>query len=599
MVSAPRGPGAEYELRLAESRRTHAALDSRDRWLSWARLATFVLAAILAGRSLFDASWRRPWIVLPLIAFAAAVAWHDRVVRARRRAERRVAYYSRGLERLDGRWAGAGSTGAEFLDPEHPYASDLDLFGRGSLYERISAARTPGGAVTLARWLTESAEPGEVVARQRAIAELVPRLDLREDLAVAGEQVEGCVDTEDLAAWAERLPSAPSAGLPILVAALALSNVASLVAWWTLPWGGVAMAASFTLGGGVALTLRGRTRRALAGVERRVDELHLFAAILARIEREEFETARLVELKAVLDRQGEPPSRHISRLAHVVQTAESRRNMLFAPVAALLLLGTQLGLAVERWRGRSGGSLRQWFDAVGQIEALASLAGYAFERPEDPFPEVVASGPCFVGEGLAHPLLAPARAVRNDVRLDGELRLLVVSGSNMSGKSTLLRTVGVNAVLASAGAPVCARRLCVSPLAVGAAMRIADSLQEGTSHFYAEIRRLRRLVEIGRGPRPLLFLLDELFHGTNSHDRRVGAEAVLRGLVRDGGVGLVTTHDLALAAVADGLAPRAANVHFEDRIEGDRVVFDYRLRPGVVQHSNAIALMRAVGLDVG
>jgi DNA mismatch repair ATPase MutS len=235
---------------------------------------------------------------------------------------------------------------------------------------------------------------------------------------------------------------------------------------------------------------------------------------------------------------------------------------------------------------------------VGEIEALASFAGYAWECPDDPFPEIVADGPCFAGEGLAHPLIPRSIAVPNDVRLEGERRLLLVSGSNMSGKSTLLRTVGVNAVLAAAGAPVAARRLRLSPVALGASMRIVDSLQDGTSHFYAEIRRLAMLTRLGRGPRPLLFLLDELLHGTNSHDRRVGAEAILRALVTKGGIGLVTTHDLALASIADALAPHAANVHFADRIEGDRVLFDYRLHPGVVEHSNALALMRAVGLDV-
>jgi DNA mismatch repair ATPase MutS len=213
------------------------------------------------------------------------------------------------------------------------------------------------------------------------------------------------------------------------------------------------------------------------------------------------------------------------------------------------------------------------------------------------FPEIVDEGPLFQAEGLAHPLLAEERGVSNDVEL-GTVRLWIVSGSNMSGKSTLLRTVGINAVLALAGAPVCARSLRISPLAVGACMRVQDSLQQGLSHFYAEIKRLRQLVELGQGGLPLLFLLDEVLHGTNSHDRRIGAAAVMNGLVHSGAIGLVTTHDLALAQIADDLGAHAQNVHFEDRLEGERIVFDYRLRSGVVQRSNALALMRAVGLDV-
>ena len=217
------------------------------------------------------------------------------------------------------------------------------------------------------------------------------------------------------------------------------------------------------------------------------------------------------------------------------------------------------------------------------------------------FPEIADTREAlFEGEALGHPLIPPERCVRNDLRLGGggELRVLVVSGSNMSGKSTMLRTVGTNTVLGLAGAPVCASRLRLAPLAVGASIRIKDSIQEGTSRFYEEITRLRRITRITEEELPVLFLLDEILHGTNSHDRLIGAEAVVRGLVERGAVGLVTTHDLALAQVADALAPRGANVHFEDHLEDGRMVFDFRMQPGVVTRSNALALMRAIGLEV-
>ncbi len=217
----------------------------------------------------------------------------------------------------------------------------------------------------------------------------------------------------------------------------------------------------------------------------------------------------------------------------------------------------------------------------------------------DPFPELVEKGPFFEGEDLGHPLIPESSLVRNDLRLGDDLRLFVVSGSNMSGKSTLLRTVGTNVILALAGAPVRARRLVLSPLSLGASIRIQDSLQEGISRFYAEIQRLRQIMDLSEeGSRPLLFLLDEILHGTNSHDRRIGAEAVVRGLVDRGAVGLITTHDLALSRVADSLAPAAANVHFVDHLEDGKVLFDYRLRPGVVTKSNALDLMRSIGLEV-
>jgi len=233
--------------------------------------------------------------------------------------------------------------------------------------------------------------------------------------------------------------------------------------------------------------------------------------------------------------------------------------------------------------------------AVGEFEALLSLSAYAFENPQDPWPEW-AEEPLFEGEGLGHPLLPTEHCVPNELHLGSELQLYVISGSNMSGKSTLLRTVGLNAVLALAGAPVRARRLRLSPLAVGASLRIVDSLPAGISHFYAEVKRLRSLSELTKGPLPVLLLLDEIFHGTNSHDRRLGASAVLRKLVDAGALALVTTHDLALAELAEGLGSLARNVHFEDQVRDGRMYFDYRMRPGVAGQGNALRILAAEGL---
>jgi DNA mismatch repair ATPase MutS len=233
------------------------------------------------------------------------------------------------------------------------------------------------------------------------------------------------------------------------------------------------------------------------------------------------------------------------------------------------------------------------------MEALCSFASHAFEHPRDPFAEFSEGPACLEAEAVGHPLLPEDQVVRNDIQLGGDgPRLLVVSGSNMSGKSTMLRTLGVNAVLAQAGAPVRARRMLVTTLAVGASIRVTDSLQGGVSRFYAEILRIRQILDLASGGVPALFLIDEFLHGTNSHDRRIGAEALVRGLVERGAVGLITTHDLALADITDVLGKRSANVHFEDRIEDGKIHFDYVMRPGVVRKSNALELMRSVGLEI-
>jgi DNA mismatch repair ATPase MutS len=359
-------------------------------------------------------------------------------------------------------------------------------------------------------------------------------------------------------------------------------------------------------------------------------DLDIVADVLKNLERGHFVCERLALLRGRLTADGQPASQIIRRLHRLAVTHDSERNTVIIPLS-LFLLGqlpegqalfdrwTELALsvgallqlvrphvavAVGRWRSRYGGHVRLWFETVAQFEALTSLSAYRYEHSDDPFPQIVSTEgvprahALFDGMQLGHPLLPAAGMVRNDVHLAGGTQLLVVSGSNMSGKSTLLRTVGINAVLALAGAPVRAVSLRLSPLAIGATLRIQDSLLEGRSRFYAEITRIRELADIAAGPVPLLFLLDELFHGTNSHDRLVGAAGVLSSLRDRGAIGLITTHDLALTTVADQLSPSAANVHFQDWFEENDIKFDYLMKPGPVTRSNAIALMRAVGLDV-
>ncbi len=539
------------------------------------------------------------WTLLPPAAgFAALVVWHDRVIRARARAERAAAFYERGLARLEARWIGGGEAGDRFLVDGHLYAADVDVFGRGSLFELLCTARTRAGEDTLAAWLSAPAAAGEVRARQAAVSELKGRLDLREALALEGEDVRAGLDPDALARWAVDPPPSAQPALRAAAAAAALAAAGALAAWLlgpatALPFAGVVLAE-----GVIATIGRSRSARVARAVERPCRDLSLLAQLLARLEAERFDAPRLRELRAALDTDGVPPSRRVARLRLLVELLDARRNQIFAPIGAVLLWTTQLTRAIEAWRAGSGERVPRWIEVVGEIEALCALAAFAYEHPEHPFPELLEDGARFESEDLGHPLLPADRCVRNDLSLGGDVRVLVVSGSNMSGKSTLLRSVGTNLVLAWAGAPVCARRLRVSPLAMGASIRIQDSLETGASRFYAEITRLGAIVRQAAGPLPLLFLLDEILSGTNSHDRRIGADAIVRGLLDRGAIGLVTTHDLALAQIADQLAPRAANVHFEDQLVAGRMSFDFRLRPGVVQKSNALALMRAVGLEV-
>jgi DNA mismatch repair ATPase MutS len=281
-----------------------------------------------------------------------------------------------------------------------------------------------------------------------------------------------------------------------------------------------------------------------------------------------------------------------------MERLDSRDHVVVRVLEPFLLFTMHAAWGVENWRRHCGPAVRRWLTATGEIEALCAFAGYAFDHPDDPFPEFVEGTASLEAEGVCHPLIPAEQAIRNDVRLGSAPQVLMVSGSNMSGKSTLLRTLGINVVLAQAGAPVRARRLRLTPLAVGASIRLSDSLQGGVSRFYAEILRIRQILDATAGALPVLFLIDEFLAGTNSHDRRIGADALVRGLVDRGAIGLVTTHDLALADIAGSLGARAANVHFEDHVEDGKIRFDYVMRPGVVQKSNALELMRSVGLEI-
>ncbi len=616
---ALRSPRDEYTLRLGQRRLREAELGRRERWVGNSRVGLFLVALLIAWLAFGAKALSGWWLLAPLLPFAILLFVHESVTRNWRRARQAVAFYESGLARLENRWQGKGRSGTRFQSEHHPYAADLDLFGAGSLFELLCTARTHAGEDTLAGWLLAPAAPDEVRARQQAVEELRPMLDVREEMALLAADVPAGVDFRAVVDWGQAPPLLQPGWLAYVALAVGLTTLAVVVAWLAIALGvseeavpgGSLIAAGGILTPVVVLCVqglfvlwhRGRIGEVLKVVERRARDLALLSSLLALVERIQFASPRLARLRSSLEstsrgRPGLFPSRRIARLGNLIELLDSRSNQFFAPIAFLLLWGTQVAYAIERWRAETGPAIGCWLAVVGEFESLCALAAYAFENPDDPFPEFAADGPLYDGHDLGHPLVPRDVMIRNDLLLSPDRRVLVVSGSNMSGKSTYLRTAGINAVLAQAGAPVRARSLRLSPLAVGATLRIQDSLQEGRSRFYAEVLRVRQVVELTRGPLPLLFLLDEIFAGTNSHDRRLGAEAVVTGLVKAGAVGLVTTHDLSLTHIVDRLAPRSANIHFADRFEGGVMKFDYRVHDGVVQHSNALALMRAVGLDV-
>jgi MutS domain V len=593
--SASSAPKLEYTRRLNQRQAQAAQLQLKHLWLGNGRIALFI--GIIAFWFILGRTGSHSALLLysPLALFVILVIAHRRVVRAITTTKRAINFYNRGIARLEDRWIGSGEAGDEFKDPLHLYAEDLDILGPGSLFQLLSTARTKMGTQCLAQWLLTHADVPEVQDRQLAVAELKDKLDLRENLAVIGESGRITADPELLARWAREKSGLQDGTW--WAAILALISVAALVYGIKAHW--TPFVLSLLINGGLMYRFGHRLEKVFAGVSETHRNLDLLALLLKRIESEKFASPRLQQLHALLITNGLAPSACIARLDTLSDLDDSRHNWFVRLLDVPLLYSLQIAFALERWRHKYGSGIETWLRVVGEIEALSSIAAYAFEHPEDPFPEFapVEAGACFVGEALGHPLLPADKCVRNNVMLGGKSQVLLVSGSNMSGKSTYLRVVGINAVLAMMGAPVRASRLQLSRVAIGASMRVSDSLQKGISHFYAEIKRLRQVVDLSSS-QPTLFLLDEVLHGTNSHDRRVGTEGVLRTLIRNTAIGMVTTHDLALTSLEEVFPDQVRNAHFQERFEDDKLSFDYCLRPGVVTTSNGLELMKSIGLDV-
>ena len=593
-------PAIEYERRLVLRRERLRAELASSTQIGNARLAVFALGILVTW---FSATHGGGIAIPGLITLAALVALFvagDRFERRIRFARRGAEYYERALDRVRLRRNPNGETGERFLDPEHPYAFDLDLFGKNSLFQFLSVCRTGAGQQRLADWLLHPASPSEIAERHGAIEELRPMLDLRESLAVLGTDFGSAGHPDALRSWATAAPIPIPPALRVAARVLSIAAL-GLLLWWlvTLVTGGVAGPRIAVICVGLleaALFFRWRAvvSRIAAECEQPAAGLALLRDTLALVEAESFTSPRLSALHRAIT-SGRRASQAIARLDRLIQLLESRDNWALRLFGPLVLWTTQVSFAVELWRQHHGSEVPGWLNAIADFEALSSFASASHEHPEDVLPEIVEGSASFCARGLGHPLLL--ECVPNDVCLGsqpGESSILIVSGSNMSGKSTLLRTVGANTVLALAGAPVRATSLSIPVLNLGASIRTNDSLADGISRFYAEILRIRQILQL---PEPALCLLDELLAGTNSHDRRIGAEAILHGLAERGALALATTHDLALAAIAETIGS-ARNVHFEDTIHDGRIAFDYKMHEGVVTRSNAIALMRSVGLIV-
>jgi hypothetical protein len=592
---------------LEEEARGHART---SRIISFFRLLTFVGAAGLAGARGFGYlpfwCW---WLAAALgIAFIALVVWHARIDRTERRVTAAIDFHRWAIRRIDGQYADYPSRGDRFRSDDHPYAADLDLFGEASLFQLLDSTHTRRGEDILARWLTASGSRGELLERQAAVRELAPREGVREELAVQGALIRAeKPDPGPLVAWAASDPVVSK--LPLArVAALVLPALLGLIFVLTqldlLPTRFLLLAALAQWL--YALALLPKVEPIASAVSAREGALAPYRSMLQLLARERLEAPLLQRLQAkigVSEESTRTAADEIGRLSSIVGFLDARQNEVFRFfIGPLFLWDLQCVLALERWQARAGRQVGAWLEAIGEFEALASLGGFAHDHPEVTWP-TLSEDAAFRARGLGHPLIDPSVRVTNDVALRGGGTALLVTGSNMSGKSTLLRAMGTNAVLAMAGAPVVAEELVMAPVELRTSMWARDSLAKGVSHFYAELEKLKRVVDGIASDRPLLFLLDEILQGTNSRERVIGARSVLRHLLEHGAMGVISTHDVGLLDLGPDLDARVDKVHFEEQVSESEngksaMTFDYKLRPGVVRSTNALRLMRRVGIAV-
>ncbi len=577
-------------------------LSRRGNRYSLVRLATFLAAVALLIAGFFQKSPVQVGLGLAsLAAFAVAVVLHARAIAAESRARVRRDVHARHLARLGSEWLKFPNTGAELIPRNHAYAWDIDIVGQASLFQRIDVTHTHHGERALAMWLASPADPDTIRARQDAVWELAGAVELRQELeAASGTEGAARLDPRGLEALGrieQLFPTRP--WLRVLLYLLPLSTLVLYLAnlldygWsgqWLIP---------ATLQALLLLTYGKAIHRTLNLVSARAPLLAAYEAMLLLLEKTRFESPWLKALQERVAFEHQPPSAHIRRLGRWAGFAELRQQPLFHIfINVLTLWDLHVLLGLERFVRDAGTRTTEWFEALGELEALASLSTLAHLDDNAIRPELAAETGSFEATAIAHPLLAPEVRVANDVRLRGPGTALVVTGSNMAGKSTLLRSIGQNIALTLAGGPAIAEHMVVPSVRLRASMRADDSLESGASYFHAELTKLTRVIERAEATPPVFFLLDELLRGTNARARHVGAKAVLLHLLDRGGTGLCATHDVELAALGDTEPARIENVHFTDVVIEGEMRFDYKLRPGIVRTSNALRLLSMAGIQV-
>ena len=595
------GPAEICAERLRERQAQYARLESRHQQLGNARLVGVALGlALLWWIETTVPSWTWPAASVLLAAVIGSTFVFSRIEKTmdymrlactlypdRAQGGRRQPPPARTIEALN-------------LEIDHPFARDVDILEPRGLFDRLTLAATREGMNELVRMLITPATAQTMTERQAAVKELKPQLDLRERFYVAGAQKVQTIRTDRMVEWARQEHVRVSPWIHRICFVLSCGVIAAGAAAAVSPTPLTILAVSALLAAEIAVWAFFRRNRRLPSLG--AENIHLdflaLSELLEILEEQDFHSPRLRELAAALRSDGISATQLIGEYSRIISLYEARHNQIVALLGPLVLYETQLAFAMERWRAKHASRLPGWIAAVAKFEAYSSLGCFAFEHPYYAFPDIRDSGLLLRAESLAHPLLSD-EAIANDVSLDSGHPILIVSGANMAGKSTLLRTIGVSVSLAYAGAPVRAMSMAISPLHVIASIRTTDSLEHGESRFSAELKKIQLMLESMRDRIPTLVLIDELFGGTNSYDRYTGAVALTDYILgSDTSIAVLSTHDRNVTHWAEANRATVRNAHFMDVFEDGKMTFDYTLREGPAQRGNAVQLIKEAGIPV-
>ncbi len=491
--------------------------------------------------------------------------------------------------------------GSEIYKDEHPYAGDLDIFGRASVYQFINRANSQQGNQRIADWLSEPAIAEKIISRQKAVQELITKTSWRQELQAYGMSSTISLSTEKkMEAWLQENNQFINKKswhviryfIPVSALGTLVSFLLDVISYQLF----LQLLLVFTI---IAFAIT----RIIIPLYRKLNkitaEMETLSNSIACIEHVTFKDPLLVDLKKQFHAGKQKASQQIFQLKQIFNRFDYRLNpVVFIPLNIFLLWDLQQMMQLEKWKQKNNQQIGHWFYALAELEALSSLGTLAFNHPHWCFPELKTDEPVFITTGLGHPLIEEQKSVLNDFSTAGKEQINLITGSNMAGKSTFLRSIGLNMVLAAMGAPVCANALTFSPLKIMSSMRIKDNLEESTSTFYAELKMLKQIIDAVNNNEPVIILLDEILRGTNSYDRHTGSKALIKQLLQHKAIGILATHDLELANLAHEFPANIHNYHFDVQVNGDELYFDYKLKRGICQSMNASILMKKIGIEL-